>query len=104
MVTTVTDFWANVARGQDCISEIPSSRRPLDHFYDPYPKASSKTYSQWMGVLEDIDKFDPHFFCLLCSIVADQDLDHKLKHIMRALKQHNIVLPDTPIPRVICRL
>jgi len=57
-----------------------------------------------MGVLEDFDKFDPHFFSLLCSIVADQDLDHKLKHLLRALKQHNIVLPDTPITRVICRL
>jgi hypothetical protein len=99
MAPTVTDFWANVARGQDCISEIPSSRRPLDHFLEPDPKAPGKTYSKWVGVLEDIDKFDPLFFSLLCGIVADQDLDHKLEDIF-ALKQHNIVLPDTPITRV----
>jgi Beta-ketoacyl synthase, N-terminal domain len=104
MAPTVTDFWANVARGQDRISEMPSSRRPRDHFYEPDPKAPGKTYSKWMGVLEDFDKFDPHFFSLLCSIVADQDLDHKLKHILYALEQHNIVLSDTPITRVIGRL
>lgn len=61
---TVADFWANVARGQDCTSEIPPSRWPLDHFYDPDPKAPGKTYSKWMGVLEDIDKFDPLFFSI----------------------------------------
>ncbi|HXH10353.1 MAG TPA: SDR family NAD(P)-dependent oxidoreductase [Alphaproteobacteria bacterium] len=64
MAPTVVDFWENVARGRDCISEIPPSRWPLERFYDPDPKAPGKTYSKWMGVLEDIDKFDPLFFSI----------------------------------------
>ena len=64
MAPTVADFWENVAKGRDCISEIPPSRWPLDRFYDPDPKAPGKTYSKWMGVVEDIDKFDPLFFSI----------------------------------------
>jgi amino acid adenylation domain-containing protein len=36
---------------------------------------------------------------LLSGIVADQELDHKLERILRALKEHNLVLPDTRIWR-----
>jgi NADPH:quinone reductase-like Zn-dependent oxidoreductase len=64
MAPTVADFWKNVAQGLDCISEIPPSRWPLERFYDPDPKAPGKTYGKWMGVLEDIDKFDPLFFSI----------------------------------------
>ena len=64
MAPTVDDFWANVARGRDCISEIPPSRWSLAQFYDPDPRAPGKTYSKWMGVLEDIDRFDPLFFSI----------------------------------------
>ena len=58
----VTEFWDNLAQGRDCISEIPENRWSIDEYYDPDPKASGKTYSKWMGVLEDADQFDPLFF------------------------------------------
>ena len=58
----VAEFWDNLAQGKDCISEIPSTRWSLDHYYDPDPEAAGKTYCKWMGILEDVDKFDPLFF------------------------------------------
>ncbi|MET3210645.1 UNVERIFIED_CONTAM: PfaD family protein [Paenibacillus sp. PvR008] len=56
------EFWNNLAQGRDCISEIPATRWSLDEHYSPDPSAPGKTYSKWMGVLEDADKFDPLFF------------------------------------------
>ncbi len=51
-------FWDNIAAGRDCISEIPG----IDRFYDPDPDAPGKTHCRWMGILEEVDKFDPLFF------------------------------------------
>ncbi|GFN30064.1 SDR family NAD(P)-dependent oxidoreductase [Paenibacillus xylaniclasticus] len=61
---TLAEFWDNLKHGRDCISEIPSNRWSLEEYYDADPKAQGKTYSKWMGVLEDADKFDPLFFHL----------------------------------------
>jgi acyl transferase domain-containing protein/D-arabinose 1-dehydrogenase-like Zn-dependent alcohol dehydrogenase/acyl carrier protein/NAD(P)-dependent dehydrogenase (short-subunit alcohol dehydrogenase family)/SAM-dependent methyltransferase len=59
---TLAAFWENIAAGRSCISEIPASRWPIEKFYDPDPTRSGKTCSKWMGVLEDVDRFDPLFF------------------------------------------
>ncbi len=58
-------FWDNLKNGRDCISEIPSTRWPVEEYFDENPKAEGKTYSKWMGILEDIEKFDPQFFNIL---------------------------------------
>jgi PfaD family protein len=55
-------FWKNLVRGEDCISEIPSSRWLVEKHYDADKSSQQTTYSRWMGVLEDVDKFDPLFF------------------------------------------
>ena len=59
---TLAEFWDNLAKGRDCISEIPASRWSIDEYYDPDPQKFGKTYCKWMGVLEDVDRFDPLFF------------------------------------------
>lgn len=59
---TLAEFWDNLAHGTDCISEIPATRWSIDQYYAPDPKIPGKTCCKWMGVLEDIDKFDPLFF------------------------------------------
>ncbi|WP_033576304.1 FkbM family methyltransferase [Dickeya chrysanthemi] len=57
-------FWNNLSKGEDCISEVPPERWAIDDFFDRNRKTPGKTYSKWMGVLEDADKFDPLFFNL----------------------------------------
>ncbi|MBY9081325.1 enoyl-CoA hydratase/isomerase family protein [Paenibacillus sp. HN-1] len=55
-------FWSNIAQGKDCISEIPPTRWSVQDHYHADPKVPGKTYSKWMGLLDDVDKFDPLFF------------------------------------------
>ncbi|MEY4484937.1 MAG: hypothetical protein RL693_2389, partial [Verrucomicrobiota bacterium] len=58
----VAEFWDNLAEGKDCISPIPAERWAIDEYYDANPQAPGKTNCKWMGVVEDMDKFDPLFF------------------------------------------
>ena len=58
----VKNYWLNLSAGNDCISTIPVNRWSLEQYYDPDPAAVDKTDCKWMGVLEDVDKFDPLFF------------------------------------------
>jgi len=62
MARTIAEFWANLAAGRDCVSEIPSHRWALDGFYAAGRPKTGRSYSKWMGVLADVDKFDPAFF------------------------------------------
>ncbi|WP_198683408.1 SDR family NAD(P)-dependent oxidoreductase [Peristeroidobacter agariperforans] len=55
-------FWENIAAGRDCISEVANKRWRLDDYYQPGEAAAGKTYSKWLGALEDYDAFDPLFF------------------------------------------
>lgn len=57
-------YWQNLAAGVDCISEMQFSRWPLDEFWDADPRVPGKTNGKWMGLLEDVDMFDPLFFNL----------------------------------------
>jgi acyl transferase domain-containing protein/enoyl-CoA hydratase/carnithine racemase len=59
---TLDQFWDNLAHGRDCITEIPPSRWDITQYYNPDPLAPGKTYSRWMGTLEDVAQFDPQFF------------------------------------------
>ena len=62
MADTLLDFWENLRKGQDCISEIPEDRWDVDAFYDETHSEGGKSYSKWGGFLNDVDKFDPLFF------------------------------------------
>jgi acyl transferase domain-containing protein/acyl carrier protein/SAM-dependent methyltransferase len=53
MAANLREFWDNLQRGRDCITEVPASRwRTADH-----PNAG-----RWGGFLDDVDRFDPLFF------------------------------------------
>ncbi|GAA3463423.1 SDR family NAD(P)-dependent oxidoreductase [Saccharothrix longispora] len=54
----VQEFWTNVTRGVDCITEVPETHwRSADH-YDPDPNAEDKTYCRRGGFLPSL-RFDP---------------------------------------------
>lgn len=54
-------FWQNLHNGVDSVIEIPKSRWDNDIYYSE-KNNSGKTNCKWMGMLDDIDKFDPLFF------------------------------------------
>lgn len=56
------EYWENIREGVDCISEIPKSRWNHEAYYDENSKVPGKTNTKWMGVVPDIDQFDPLFF------------------------------------------
>ena len=58
-------FWECLERGQDCVTEIPLERWPLDGFYEPDPAkaiAEGKSYCKWGGFIDGFADFDPLFF------------------------------------------
>jgi acyl transferase domain-containing protein/enoyl-CoA hydratase/carnithine racemase len=55
-------FWQNIAQGRDCIEEIPKHRWDIDLYFQEGEVAPGKTYSRWMGTLEEYDRFDAAFF------------------------------------------
>ncbi|WP_108807996.1 SDR family NAD(P)-dependent oxidoreductase [Aquimarina spinulae] len=58
----VESFWQNIAQGKNCIREIPKKRWDIEKYYQAGETVEGKTYSKWMGALEDYDLFDPMFF------------------------------------------
>ncbi|ERO59981.1 hypothetical protein P308_15855 [Pseudomonas piscis] len=59
---TLDAYWDNLVAGRDCVEEIPPARWSVDDYYDPEAGKPGKTYSKWLGRLDDIDCFDPLFF------------------------------------------
>ncbi|MET8560107.1 SDR family NAD(P)-dependent oxidoreductase [Streptomyces flaveolus] len=59
---TLDEFWANLAAGRDCVTEIPADRWDHRTYFDPDPDAPGKTYSRWGGFVDGVDEFDPLFF------------------------------------------
>ncbi|MEV5432439.1 SDR family NAD(P)-dependent oxidoreductase [Streptomyces sp. NPDC052701] len=59
---TLDEFWANLAAGRDCVTDIPAGRWDHRAYFDPDPDAPGKTYSRWGGFVDGVDEFDPLFF------------------------------------------
>ncbi|MBO0856879.1 MAG: SDR family NAD(P)-dependent oxidoreductase, partial [Chloracidobacterium sp.] len=56
------EFWDNLKKGKDCVTEIPAERWNHDLFFDADRDKTDKCYSKWGGFIDDVDKFDPLFF------------------------------------------
>jgi len=60
MAKNISEFWSNLEKGYDCISEVPPDRWN----YKDYPVniGGEDKYFNQGGFIADIDKFDPLFF------------------------------------------
>ena len=56
------EFWDNLRKGKDCITEIPVDRWNWKEYFDEDRDKPGKIYSKWGGFLEGVDEFDPLFF------------------------------------------
>jgi acyl transferase domain-containing protein len=54
----LADFWSNIVKGVDCITEVPPERWNAGIFYDPASKDGEKTPSKWGGFIDAV-AFDP---------------------------------------------
>src|SRR5215510_12918068 len=61
-VTDPESFWSILRNGVDAITEVPSARWEIDHYYDPQLDASGKMYTRYGGFVSGIDQFDSQFF------------------------------------------
>jgi len=71
-------FWENLAQGKDCITEMPPSRWDVNQYYDPDPKKEDKIYCKWIGMLDDIEYFDPLFFKISPAEAKNMDPQHRM--------------------------
>lgn len=62
MANNLDQYWDNLKKGKDCISEIPKERWDLNDFYGEVKGEKGKSYSKWGGFIDSYDKFDPLFF------------------------------------------
>ncbi|MGD0096268.1 MAG: SDR family NAD(P)-dependent oxidoreductase [Terracidiphilus sp.] len=74
----IEEFWRNLAEGRDCVAQVPGHRWDLDRHYQPGAPAADKTNCQWVGALEDYDRFDPLFFNISPAEAESMDPQQRL--------------------------
>jgi acyl transferase domain-containing protein/NAD(P)H-dependent flavin oxidoreductase YrpB (nitropropane dioxygenase family)/short-subunit dehydrogenase len=63
------EYWQNILRGVDAITEITDARWPSKEIFDPKRGLPDKTYSKWGGFLDDI-QFDPQRYGIAPATLA----------------------------------
>src|ERR1700722_18429487 len=71
-------FWDLLAKGVDAITEVPSSRWPLDAFYNSNADEPGKMYARHGGFLADPSTFDADFFSISPKEAMSLDPQHRL--------------------------
>jgi acyl transferase domain-containing protein len=71
-------FWRLLRDGVDAITEVPASRFDIDAYFNADPDVPNTTYSRWGGFIEDVDRFDPHFFGVSPREAAALDPQHRM--------------------------
>ncbi len=78
---TKQDYWDNILRKIDCITDVPDSRWSVEDYYDPDPSAPDKTYCKRGAFIPDID-FDPMAFGLPPNILEVTDVSQLLSLVV----------------------
>ncbi len=74
----MNQYWNNLVEGKNSIREIPSSRWDMNQYYDPQIGKEGHIYCKWMGMLEEVECFDPLFFEITPSDAEAMDPQHRL--------------------------
>ncbi|MBC9915658.1 polyketide synthase, partial [Chitinophaga varians] len=74
----IAAFWQNIANGKNNIVEVPANRWNIDAYYQEGEAMEGKTYSRWMGALEEYDLFDPLFFNISPAEAEGMDPQQRL--------------------------
>ena len=71
-------YWDNLAQGRNSVTEINASRWDISQYYDPDPTKEGKMYCKWLGMLDDVDCFDPLFFQIPPAEAESMDPQHRI--------------------------
>ncbi|MEO0443838.1 MAG: beta-ketoacyl synthase N-terminal-like domain-containing protein, partial [Pseudomonadota bacterium] len=74
-------FWNNIANGKNAITEIPKSRWDVAAFYDEVHPKKDKIYCKSIGMINDVEYFDPLFFRISPS--EAQLMDPQQRHFLQ---------------------
>jgi acyl transferase domain-containing protein/acyl carrier protein len=59
---SVQQYWENIKKGMDCITEVPENRWSKEEFYHYNSNVPGKSHSKWGGYIDNFDEFDAAFF------------------------------------------
>jgi acyl transferase domain-containing protein len=71
-------FWQLLRTAQDAIRKVPSERWDAEAYYAADPDAPGKISTRHGGFLDQIDRFDPHFFGIAPREAASLDPQQRL--------------------------
>ena len=77
----LTQYWDNIVREIDCITDVPPSRWRVEDYYDPDPTAPDMTHSKRGGFIPEVD-FDPTEFGLPPNILEITDVSQLLSLVV----------------------
>ncbi|MEE2750665.1 MAG: beta-ketoacyl synthase N-terminal-like domain-containing protein, partial [Myxococcota bacterium] len=94
------DFWDNVVKGVDCITEVPVERWDSSLFYDPDRDVPDKTYANIGGFVRDF-QFQPKNFRIPPKVAKHLDLVQQiaLTAVSEALDDAGLQREDSPVDR-----
>ncbi|HET8774522.1 MAG TPA: beta-ketoacyl synthase N-terminal-like domain-containing protein [Thermoanaerobaculia bacterium] len=72
------EFWQNLAEGKNCITPVPADRWDLQTYYQPDAIVPGKTNCQYVGALDEYDRFDPLFFNISPTEAENMDPQQRL--------------------------
>ncbi len=74
----LSEFWSNIVRGIDCVTEVPHQRWDPDVFYDPDPSAEDRVYCKRGGYLGTSFAFNPLRYGTMPKAVVGAEPDQFL--------------------------
>ncbi|MFO7682365.1 MAG: beta-ketoacyl synthase N-terminal-like domain-containing protein, partial [Chloroflexota bacterium] len=82
------EYWDNIVKEVDSITDVPPSRWEIDDYYDPDPTAPDKTYCKRGGFMPDID-FNPMEFGLPPNILEVTDASQLLSLVVAKMAMND---------------
>ena len=77
-INSLEQLWEALREGQDCIGRMTEQRWPMQRFLTDDPHKAGGIYTDAMGMLTDIDRFDPAHFGLKTEEARHIDPQHRL--------------------------
>ncbi|MCW7538524.1 SDR family NAD(P)-dependent oxidoreductase [Aquabacterium sp. A7-Y] len=77
-IGSTQQLWQALSEGRDCIERMSDQRWPMQRFLSDDPHQPGSIYSDAMGLLDGIDRFDPAHFGLKLDEARHIDPQHRL--------------------------